>query len=436
MAHARSRWRAAAIVMAVAVCVLATFVGLLVVAETIPDEAVASRLQTAVARGEYGPPQSPDGMGGVHTGYTDCVILGVGLGEPRTELGLVRRTLYAPRLGSCRAGAQQIRIVAAGGEVPSGPYYRYWNGHTILTRPVVATVGVVGLRVVVAGLAAVAAVVAIVALGRRAGWGTTAALFLPLLVGTNAVVTPVGSVAHAIALAAALAGVGAVVVATDRWGRVGAAASAALAAAVFVYVDQLTTPALPWAMAAFAAGAVERARRADVREVGLTVITVSVLWPVAYGVSWAARWVLAAVALEGEVMSDILEQGQFRVSGDHPRVEDRLGAAVDANWTWWIDHLVTARVLVVVAALVAVWALVVVVRRAGWRGVVPVAVLGAPAAIVPAWYELLSNHSQIHRHFTYRSLVMALAIGVAACVLVARTPEEHRSEGQPARSAV
>lgn len=414
------RLRAAAIASAAAVSVIVVFVGLLVVAEAVPDDAVVAGLEDAIEQGHYGPSQYPDGMGGAHTGYTDCVILGVGLGEPREPLGLVRRALYAPRLGACDAGAEQIHTLAAGGEKTSGPYYRYWNGHTVLTRPAVATVGVTGLRAVVAGLGFAALLFAVVTLGRRVGWWTSAALFLPLLVGTNAAVTPFGSVAHAIALTAAAAGTGAIVLAAGRWGRWGAVAAAMLGAALFVYVDQLTTPVVPWALAAFVAGAVQHARRAGLREVTTTVVAVGAAWPIAYAATWGSRWLVAALALRSNVVARILDQTRFRLSGEHPRVQEQFGAALDTNWTWWLDHLVTARFVVAAVAVVAGVAVVVVLCRRGWRGLLPTAVLAAPALLAPAWYELLSNHSQIHRHFTYRSLVAALGVGVAACVLTAR----------------
>ena len=65
----------------------------------------------------------------------------------------------------------------------------------------------------------------------------------------------------------------------------------------------------------------------------------------------------------------------------------------------------------------------VAVHRAG---VTPTAsrvgLLAAPALIVPLWYEVLSNHSQVHAFFTYRSVAAAVGIGVAACVVAARQP--------------
>ena len=419
MTHPGSHLRVLATTAAVAAATLAVFVGLLVVAEAVPDRAVAQGLEEAVEAGHYGPNQFPDGMGGVQTGFTDCVILGVGLGEPRQPMGLVDRALYAPRLASCDKGAEQVHEVAQGGEVRSAPYYRYWNGHTILTRPAVATIGVAGLHVLVAVLGLAAFAFAIIVFGRRAGWAAAAALFAPLLVGTNAVVTPFGSVAHAIALTAVGVGTGAVAVATDRWGQWGAAAAAAGGAALFVYVDQLTTPAMPWALATFVAGAVLWAQGRDLRATTWTVVTVGAVWPVAYAVTWASRWVVAAIAFGPGVIRDVLDQSRFRLSGDHPRVTHQLGAATDVNVTWWLHRIVTSRLVLVGAAIVVVAALVVAVRRHGWQRLLPAAVLAAPLLIVPAWYELLSNHSQIHRHFTYRSVLAGIGVGAAACVVAA-----------------
>ena len=39
--------------------------------------------------------------------------------------------------------------------------------------------------------------------------------------------------------------------------------------------------------------------------------------------------------------------------------------------------------------------------------------------MVPAWYEVLSNHSQVHAFFTYRSVPAAVGVVVAASVLAA-----------------
>ncbi len=67
-------------------------------------------------------------------------------------------------------------------------------------------------------------------------------------------------------------------------------------------------------------------------------------------------------------------------------------------------------------------ALVVAVRRGGWQRLGVAALLAAPALLVPAWYEVLSNHSQVHAFFTYRSVPAALGVLVAACLVAATRP--------------
>jgi hypothetical protein len=44
-------------------------------------------------------------------------------------------------------------------------------------------------------------------------------------------------------------------------------------------------------------------------------------------------------------------------------------------------------------------------------------ILISPTLIPIAWFELLSNHTQTHSHFTYRSEAAAIAIFFAAAVM-------------------
>jgi putative effector of murein hydrolase LrgA (UPF0299 family) len=69
---------------------------------------------------------------------------------------------------------------------------------------------------------------------------------------------------------------------------------------------------------------------------------------------------------------------------------------------------------VLLAVLVAL-----TLARHGVRGLATFAAVALPALVVPAWYCVLSNHSQIHAFFVYRSLPAAVGVlllaGVVAC---------------------
>ena len=53
--------------------------------------------------------------------------------------------------------------------------------------------------------------------------------------------------------------------------------------------------------------------------------------------------------------------------------------------------------------------------------------LGSPTLIATLWFELLSNHTQTHSHFTYRSESAAIAIVLTAFFMATRTPATIRS---------
>lgn len=423
--------RAVAIRAAVAVPVVwAVFVGLLVAAEAVPDDRVEQRLAAAVEAGDYGPPLVPDRFGGFHDGFTECVVLGQGLGTPPEQMGLWRRAMFAPRIGSCEEGADQIRALAADDPVEAGPYYRYWNGYAPLTRPVVALVGVTGLRVVVGALLVAASAFAAAAVGRRLGWMVTTALFLPLVASSNVLTTPLHGFTHALSLAVVAVGTGAVAVATERAGWGAAAGASALAAALFIYVDLLTTPAIPWALAAFVAAAVVARRGAPVLDVVRTLAAVGLAWPAAYAATWVVRWLLAAAVMGPEVLDQVAEISRFRVAGEFSGVQDQLGAATRTNLAWWVGRVPTAPLVLGLAAVAALAALVRMLRRDPSR-LTLAALLASPALLVPAWYEVLSNHAQIHAFFTYRSIPVAVGIATAAAVLTARPSRAPGTRHRP-----
>lgn len=210
--------------------------------------------------------------------------------------------------------------------------------------------------------------------------------------------------------------------ATDRAGWRGAAVGAAGAAAAFVYVDLLTTPAAAWGLAAFTAGAVALRRGGgSTRDLVSAGLAAGAAWPAAYAATWAVRWLVAAAAHGGGVFDAVAEVSRFRVSGAFAGVQDRVGAATRVNVDWWVGRVPTAPVVLALALLLCLGAAVVVLRRGGGVGAPArhAALLASPALLVPAWYELLSNHSQIHAFFTHRGVAVAVGIGTAACVVAA-----------------
>ncbi|NAZ81308.1 hypothetical protein GTR02_05715 [Kineococcus sp. R8] len=396
------------------------FLGLLVAAQAVPNGPIIDTLAAAVRSGDYGAPYAPDGVGGTADRFTECVVVGYGVTSPDDPRSVWYRATGAPRLSACEQGRAEIELLAAGGSlVPPAGYFRYWSGYSVLTRPLLAVTDVASLRLVVSGLFGAACLGAGVALARRAGTPAAFALLVPVAAATNAIAMPSAAFSHGISLAALAAGV-ALTAVTARTGWRGAALGAGGAAALFCYVDLLTVPPMSWALCAAVAGAVAHRARPGVLPTLRVVLAAGVAWPAAFGITWVSRWVIAALVQGPGVFRRVAEVGEYRLDGGG--VSQEFGAAIGANWTWWVQHTVTAVPLLVAAAVVVVVGLVLAARRSGAQGLLVAAVLAAPALVVPAWYVVLSNHSQVHAFFTYRSIPAAVGVVAMAAVVAASGP--------------
>jgi len=417
------------------------FLGLLVAAQAVPNGPIIDTLAAAVRTGDYGAPYAPDGVGGTADKFTECVVVGYGVTSPDDPRSVWYRATGAPRLDACEQGRGEIELLASGGSlIPPAGYFRYWSGYSVLTRPLLAVTDMASVRLVVSGLFGVACLGAFLALARRAGTPAAFALFVPLAAASNAIAMPSTAFSHGISLAALAAGV-ALTAVTARTGWRGAALGAGGAAALFCYADLLTVPPMSWALCAAVAGAVAHRARPGLLPTLRVVLAAGLAWPVAFVVTWVSRWVIAACVQGLGVFRRVQEIGEYRLDGGD--VSQQFGAAIGANWTWWVQHTATAVPLVLAGAVVVLVSLVLAVRRHGAQGALVAAVLAAPALVVPAWYTVLSNHSQIHAFFTYRSLPAALGVVVMAAVVAAARaprsdpalrPEPDLSMGGGARS--
>ena len=403
------------------------FFGLLVAAAAVPDAPIVRHLVTDIRSKDYGPASLPDRMGTQSDSYTECVVVGTGLGRP--GISPLERAGVMPRLASCNNGGRtQLLELDRGQTISAGPYFRYWAGYTVLTRPVLALTTMSGLRIVVGGLLLAAFVGLFIAVGTTSGRPAAGALIAPVVVGSNLMSTPVSSFSQALSIAAYVGGAAGIAVAARRSIRWGLAATA-FAASVFCYVDLLTTPPAAWALSVAVMTAVVWSRTRDLRSTLTAFVLSGLVWPVAFTITWVSRWVIAMPFVGvHEVVTRVADQVLFRTEGQYAGVSDALWAPVAKNWEYWMGNVPTARAVllgVLVVALVGALASL----RHGWRALVAGAIVAAAALVVPLWYEILRNHSQIHAFFTYRSITVALGVIGFAWLATARGP---RHDGVPA----
>jgi hypothetical protein len=199
---------------------------------------------------------------------------------------------------------------------------------------------------------------------------------------------------------------------------------AAILGSVFNFVDFLSTPPMAPLLLAFIVIATEETqpRSAGRRARGLALSgLVAMSWFGGYALTWLAKWVLAILISPDShaVLADILGQIELRTYG-----EDSPG---DLSF---MPLLPTA--LMIIQCFISVGSVTVAILFAAlvrhlWRNwsdfdLRKFFCLAAPVLITTLWFEVLSNHTQTHSHFAYRSQAATIAVVFAATVLSIKAP--------------
>lgn len=398
------------------------FTLLLVVGAAVPDGPVARGIASHTEPGRtWGLPEA-DGVGGSGTPTTDQAVMTSGLGQP--DVGPWDRAMLMPRLETGTPGHEQLTRLVQGESLDPDMrgYFRYWAGYTVLTRPVLALWELPGMRLVAGALLVGTAALAARAVARRSTPWHVLAVAVPLVLASNVVMLPAVSMSHTLSWATTLGGLWLLAVSAPRGLRAVLVATT-VGAAAYQFVDLLTNPVVPWALSAALAASFAWRRSGEVGELLRHGLAVGLVWPLAWALSWVARWALAVLALGWTTaVRDIRGQVEVRLDVDVTGVNGAFGASTARNVGYWWDTVPTAPVLLLVCA-VAVVALLVRVRAGRLDRLVPFLLLCLPAMIVPVWYEVFSNHSQLHAAFTYRYVPLVLGLVLLA---VAGCWQDHR----------
>jgi hypothetical protein len=400
------------------------FFALLVAGAAVPDGPIVDQLAKDVKAKTYGPNYLRDRMGGSSDSFTECVVVGSGLGGTK-DMSALHKAGTMPRLSNCKVGAEQV-IALSEGRWPdelnkNAFYFRYWAGYTPLTRPVLALFGMTGLRIIVGGLLFLSLYAAGRAVSRQLGGLAAVGLLGPFVLATNVSSTPSTSFSQSLSIAAYLFGLALCAWAAGRsltWGL----AAVPLAAGIFCYVDLLTTPAIGWALSSTVVAAVTWVRTQRLATTLLALAAAGLLWPLSFAATWISRWVLA-IPFAGwdTVVESVKTTVMFRTTGAYRGVRDELWAATSKNWTYWQEHVATSQAVLWLGLAGAVAGLVLAFRRGLAHGAAAF-LLAVPALTVPFWYEALRNHSQIHAIFAYRGIPVALGVVLFATLVAARAP--------------
>lgn len=415
--------RLGAIVRAAGIVIVlqGVFFGLLVVSQALPDGPIVSRLADDVRSGTYGPPRMPDRMGGIGDTFTECVVVGTGLGPAPGE-SVLHQAGRMPRLSNCEKGAGQILELEAGVPVQDSSYFKYWAGYSVIVRPVLAVAGMEGVRIVTGALLAASLIFAGAVLARLTRWWVPVTLLGPLLLASNIMSTPSTSLLSALTWSVIIAGAGATALAARR-SETAIYSVVAISAAVYCFVDLLTNPAAAWAMTALAAGASYWWTERDVRSTYWVVSLASLVWIASFTFTWVSRWLWAVPFVGGnEVARTVRDNVAFRTTGEWVSVDSGFGQGLVRNVSWWLNEVPTAAAVGVLITALLVLAVVAMIRRRSSGAAAAGLALALAATPVPVWLIVVSNHSQIHAFLTYRLVPTFLGIVLVAAIIAGFGP--------------
>lgn len=408
-------------------------------AAAIPHAPIVAALQQGLVENLWSTADYPaDGIGhpapafpfaGVSDAYTQCIALTMNV--PTVGAGLWDAAFAGRHLGTCSAAVPAMGQIAAGGDAPFLAYNRYWNGYAALTRPLLALGGVGAVRVVVAVLFVAALVLAVVMLSRHVS-RLAPLVLLPLVLSTNILTQPMDAFPHALAFAVLFAGMAL----GARLGREPLPLillGAAVAAGVFNFVDYLLNPPVAWALFVFAVVAARwMSGRGRVRGLWAATVVAALGWIVGYGGTWVTRWILAVATFGDSAWQEILGVIGNRLQGQVDGLV--LPGALQAtrrNTLFWLETIPTAPAVAAIALAAVIVCLVMMLVRRRWAALGAFAAMAAAALLVPLWFELLNNHSQIHLFFVYRAVPTAVGIVATAALLASvgrRAPRGVRAE--------
>ena len=140
-------------------------------------------------------------------------------------------------------------------------------------------------------------------------------------------------------------------------------------------------------------------------------LAIVVAWFAGYSLTWASKWTIAVTA--GASWSDIFEVITYRLNGDAAGYVQHHFLAPTRKVLNYLYHETRSAMLF----LLLLPTLLLPVRLPNLKRF---ALLSSPLLIPFGWFELLSNHTQIHTWMVFRTVASCIGILMAAAIIASR----------------
>lgn len=193
---------------------------------------------------------------------------------------------------------------------------------------------------------------------------------------------------------------------------------------ITTFLDLLTAPLLTLGIPLIYVILLKNKQKCNIKNAILEVIKLSILWCIAYVGIFFAKWVVASIILQRNVITVAINNIIFRANGSAEHPATRLGA-IKEN----VNVLFNTALLAELILILIVWAVLMIKNRKkinNMKIVIPILFI----VLYPyVWYMTFAGHSTIHAWFTYRIQAIAI-LGILSAMIECIDEKKLINEGE------
>ncbi len=353
----------------------------------------------------------------IQDNYADAVLLGV---IANVDSGSPFETMINTRYHDGENYGEAYGIyVSLAGYAPNTDYTRYWHGSMTVLRPLLAVTDLNGIRLI-GGIALALLIIAdcVFLVRKKMLWA--AVVFIVSLAAVHVWLVPF-SVEYTITFIIMTAAIPFYISFADSDKKL--LILSAAVGTVTAFADFLTTETITLLVPILLVFFIRMRSDADFGFKGGLTLTLknAVSWGAAYLLTFVSKWCIASAVTGENKFVTALTAAEERATGEtgFGNLAEQLFSALGANLTMLFPggERINAGALLIglLVYTVIIAAVVFVVKWQPRKGVIPF--LAIIAAVPLVRFLVLSNHSYLHSHFTYRALIITfIAVLGALCL--------------------
>lgn len=359
--------------------------------------------------------------------YTDALMINncysIDSKSPVESYMLVRKnyipgltdTVYTDRPGELETTDEEsttldqtkdLENVVEGKVTKSFEYGRYWHGYLSIVRPLLLLFNIQAIRIILNTIIIILSIIILYLIAKKIS------IYYAIIFGIGLISADYFVMGFSLqaCFVFIIAFATSIIVLTKN--KINMAMLMFITGSITNFMDFLTTPLITYALPVMLYFLIKQKEEdISVKQTIQTIIKTAVTWCLGYGLTWLAKWIIADVICQKNIISTSIKQIAYRSTGN----SFSYMQTVEKNifmYNWAIGILV----IIVPAIVTCIKAHIYGIEKKDQQKAAPYIIL----AITPlVWYFVLRNHSFCHEHFTCRTLLpLWLGLGFAIDKLI------------------